>query len=943
MATSGAVTITAKVNADDAERRLQAIARSERELGIEVARSNQIQAQSASAAADSYDRLASSHKVFQQHVHASAGDVAKLGANLSILGVAAMEANEHVSLVGTGLKALSILRGPVGIIAALGGVALAAKAASDSMEYLNQVALPAAGKAEASFKSLQIVTEKTGNSIREATATVQHFDDALTSATSSQQAVRLFNSMEVSQKRQIELIDHIRDGLVAMGNEADANLPLMAKAIKQQNSELLDNMGVVSNIDQMYKNYAATLGTTADKLTQAQREEAVMQGVLQETAKYAGSAAAAMQTLEGKESALATENRKLAEDVGNLVLPFKKLGTDIEILGVKIERRLLDPLKEIRGYLGSQAVQTWTLLAGGQLDTEQSQGETDMVQKTIKRLQAKNEEMRGIYSQAGREGGYGPANIVDLNKFYEEKAKREQADADRAEREAKQRAEEQKRQAQQLQDDLATIGKTGRDLELAQEEIQHRKQLEIAQGSNRNLELEAERHRRALQVIDRKFPPIVMSGTNSDAAALSRLHVGTVGSLQLPTLEGRMGIGRLNLGLGRNLGSGYQTPMETWSASGGASLPSANLGSPGPEMWYASVKKATEAGIFDGAKAAASGDFGGLGQALTSIMEKAPDPMIQALVGPAGLAITFGTMIASSFTQAAERAQAYTRHLEDLDSGGKLTKEQQRARETEDDPERKRLIAERDSLRGRAALLDPMTGKDQIALLKREADERQKLIDGIDKHRQASWDATDAAERFASKMEEATSSMDDFWRKIGQGTSDFDTWQGKKGGAEDALTQYMVKSGKWTEEDVQRRSLGRSLDWMIGNDPNNPVFDASKLTIEQLTGINPKLLDPNNREVGSISRALGIPEAAGPGAYTDDKLLEAIKIAFGIKADQERVGLGSTPDRPLYSSIVNFKDMMAFFAPGELFRTQGRNTRRDDSPMRDRAVNTRAI
>lgn len=923
MATSGTVTITAKMNSEDAERRLQALARAEREMGTEATRSNAMRAQSASIASDSYEKLS-------RQSQSTSVDVMQLGVNLSVLGVAALEAKEHLHLTQTAISAVSIAsRGPLPILAGLAAVVIAAKSAADGLEYLSETAVPAAGRAEAALASLRIVTERTGGNVAETTKHVEGLEDALTGLTTAAEATRTLNSMGVSLERQAELIDAMRDGIVAMGGDVNTQLPLMALAIKRQEGELLDNMGVVSTVEMMYKTYAATIGTTSDKLNQHQREEAVIQGVLQETAKYTGAAASAMETYQGRIAALATEQQKLAKEAGELVMPFANIGTEIDRLGVKIERHIIRRLKEIGSpasglaHDAQQALKSiWDQDYLMPRLSEQQQGEAAMVDKTIKKLQAHNEEERKRQAQAAREGGYGPANTADTNKAYEERAKQQQAAEERASQASKQHAEEQKRQRQALQDELLTIGKAGGDLELAQEQIRHRKEMETAAGAHKNLELEQERHRRALQVINAKYPPLVMSGSNSDAAAYGRMHVGTVGNLQASTFGGRMGLGKLSEGLGRNLGSSYENALDGWKASQGQAIPEAALQQVEADLTVPianAFEKGAEAGMERAVRSLMDGDFGGLGAGLLGTVK---DSAATALTDAAKVALGDAAILATAKSLALAAASAVIFAAPFVAAKAEKDRDKQ-AQDNWMDQKANATQQGLNSMPTNTPAFDMSTG--QFTKLGASAET-----------------AAEAVERHASRMEDATYALDNFWRKIDQGTKDFETWEGKKGGAEDAFTRFMVESGKWTDEDVQKRALTRSLDWMVGGTPNNPDFSASNLTVEQLTSIDPRLLDPNNRDVGSISRALGMPDAAGPGAYSDDRLLEAIKIAFGIKADQERVGPGSTPDRPLYSSIVNFKDMMAFFAPGELFRAQGPGTSRGDG-MKSRAVSTRAI
>jgi hypothetical protein len=499
--TQGTVTITAQVrDAAKVRQEMQATERSISSVGTTSVRANQDVAVSSRLVAEETIRLRRQQTEYRTEVARTSGEVARLAGEFVGWTSVVAAATKNSGAMVTGVRVLTAAFGPLGV--AVAGTVVALKVAGDTMEYLEEKAIPAAGRSEAAMKSLSIVAERTGHSFSEAQKTIGRFDDALTTRTSLAGTVRVFDSMNVSMGRQQQLISAMRDGLVAMGKDADAELGTMALAIKRQEGELLDNMGVVSTVEQMYKNYAATLGTTADKLNQQQREEAVMQGVLQETSKYVGSATAALETYEGKASAAAVEQRKFHEEVGSTFLPLAKLVKDIErgswalarwswdnVLDMKFET----PAERFENLMGSVGV---TLPAA--LNRQLKADEEENVQRTIKKLQDHNANLRKL-----REGGYGPALPggkvgPDEAKFYENRAKetaradeeakrkREQA-AEKARREREQEAErvasDQKRLREQLNKDLSLINKEGAERERQEAMNAHQERLKLAHDS----------------------------------------------------------------------------------------------------------------------------------------------------------------------------------------------------------------------------------------------------------------------------------------------------------------------------------------------------------------------------------------------------------------------------------------------------------------------------
>jgi hypothetical protein len=71
------------------------------------------------------------------------------------------------------------------------------------------------------------------------------------------------------------------------------------QGIKNQNSIMVDNAGITKNLSVMYKEYATAIGTTMGKLSEAEKRQAIYNGLLKEGAVFAGDAAKVMDTMEG--------------------------------------------------------------------------------------------------------------------------------------------------------------------------------------------------------------------------------------------------------------------------------------------------------------------------------------------------------------------------------------------------------------------------------------------------------------------------------------------------------------------------------------------------------------------------------------------------------------------------------------------------------------------
>ncbi|MGG6309991.1 hypothetical protein [Paenibacillus macerans] len=114
------------------------------------------------------------------------------------------------------------------------------------------------------------------------------YKTALATGYSLEEATKLINSMS-------DAAAFNRQSHYDMAGAVLASL----QGIKNQNSELTDAVGITTNLSVMYERYAATLGKSAAKLTDAEKSQAALNGFLSEAALYAGNADTAMQGYTG--------------------------------------------------------------------------------------------------------------------------------------------------------------------------------------------------------------------------------------------------------------------------------------------------------------------------------------------------------------------------------------------------------------------------------------------------------------------------------------------------------------------------------------------------------------------------------------------------------------------------------------------------------------------
>ncbi len=94
------------------------------------------------------------------------------------------------------------------------------------------------------------------------------------------------------------------------------------EGLKNENSILVDNAGVTKNVAKMWDEYAKSIGTTANNLTQQQKIQAEVTGILEESKYQTGDAAKVAGTLSGQLQQLSFNFNNLKIAVGNIVNPI---------------------------------------------------------------------------------------------------------------------------------------------------------------------------------------------------------------------------------------------------------------------------------------------------------------------------------------------------------------------------------------------------------------------------------------------------------------------------------------------------------------------------------------------------------------------------------------------------------------------------------------------
>ena len=267
------------------------------------------------------------------------------------------------------------------------------------------------------------------------TAIVKFGKECLNVATETSNAWIGLNSILTGQGKSFEqaksfINDYISDGLVPLNNAVTAYKNLAARGysseqiektmtalknsatfgrqstyslgeavqtasegLKNENSILVDNAGVTKNVAKMWEDYAKSIGKTTNQLTQQEKIQAEVNGILEETKFQSNDAAVYTSTYSGKLAMLSQAFTNMKTAIGNVIQPIAKLFIPIITSAVNAVTRLFTALSGVMSLFGLQADSVETVSNGiGDIATNAEDassaisGAGDSAKKTAKQL-----------------------------------------------------------------------------------------------------------------------------------------------------------------------------------------------------------------------------------------------------------------------------------------------------------------------------------------------------------------------------------------------------------------------------------------------------------------------------------------------------------------------------------------------------------------------------
>lgn len=287
--------------------------------------------------------------------------------------------------------------------------------------------------AEAGILGLEAVANHSGEGIgRALEAAGKLAADGLISAQDASKALQNLLARGYRLDDAIQVITRLKDA-AAFNRTAHLSMAeavvTATEGLKNENSILVDNAGVTKNVSKMWDDYAAQLGKTTDSLTQAEKIQAEVNGVMKETEAQSGNAAKAAGGLQGQMAKLDTESKKLKASIGELLAPAFE---GLLMIGQHVINDFAKPMVFLFSSIGIQAVRTakqvgtlWDVMTGktswkeaGKQAREDRLHAEEMMQEAAGRLGAGT-----LQTQEGKTGGFDAARIAARQKELNDSAK----------------------------------------------------------------------------------------------------------------------------------------------------------------------------------------------------------------------------------------------------------------------------------------------------------------------------------------------------------------------------------------------------------------------------------------------------------------------------------------------------------------------------------------
>lgn len=186
--------------------------------------------------------------------------------------------------------------------------------------------LSAASELEGAFVGLESILTGQGRSFNNAKRFINDYiNDGLIPLTDAITAYKNLAARGYSDEQIQTTLERLKDA-AAFGRQSSYTLGEAVRSategLKNENSILVDNAGVTKNVAKMWDDYAKSIGKNRNQLTQQEKIQAEVNGIMQETQWQVGDAAKYTDTYAGRLAALGKTLRDVKINLGNAFMPI---------------------------------------------------------------------------------------------------------------------------------------------------------------------------------------------------------------------------------------------------------------------------------------------------------------------------------------------------------------------------------------------------------------------------------------------------------------------------------------------------------------------------------------------------------------------------------------------------------------------------------------------
>lgn len=258
---------------------------------------------------------------------------------------------------------------------------------------------------------LKSILEGQGKSFSQAQTFIEEYtSDGLIPATNAITAYKNLASRGYDDSQIQQVMLALKDAS-AYGRQASYTMgeavQSATEGLKNENSILVDNAGVTKNVAKMWEEYAESIGTTANNLTQEQKIQAEVNGILEESKYQTGDAATVANTLSGQLQQLSFNFNNLKVAVGNAINPIVQSFLPIINTAISTLVRFANAVASVIGLIFGKV----STSAGNLAESN------DSVASSASAGAAAEEELADAASAAGKAAKKSLSSFDELNKL----------------------------------------------------------------------------------------------------------------------------------------------------------------------------------------------------------------------------------------------------------------------------------------------------------------------------------------------------------------------------------------------------------------------------------------------------------------------------------------------------------------------------------------------